>query len=601
MKKNILISISLFIIIFLAINSVQPIFRNKVKTDFKPIEIQEADKQKLDTKMTLSFLYNISKNKHPSGSPEIYEVKDYIVNQLTEMKVESSVQKFSFDSEDLYNKIKQKFENEKNEMLDEIKSAASPEELEESLLKAGYKNFDEFYQYSILEGATIEEATQRVATWQKDYYPHMWDEAKNNTKEFNNILVKLESNTESNKSVLFVAHYDSDYASYGASDNGIYIASILEVLRNLDKSEIKNNIYFLFTDTEEAFMFLGAEHFLENNPIDKNIDLVINFDNIGASGNMMLYQTSSNKYNLINSYFKSIKNENTYSFAKSIHQKMMQYNIVSLNDTEASVFLDKGYNVLNFALIGNKENYHTSNDTIYNIDIQTAKNTTETIFDMAKYYGSCNLENISQGNEMFYFKIWDGIMIFIPKIIYNIFIITISIISSIFIIYKIVKTSLKENIVTLLKNIIILLSFSAVAVLSIVLLNFTKINVTLIIAFVIPLIIVQYYILANKLKIKAETFLLFLLTVISITCFILLNEIAFLFVLPLIFILLGKLIKNKKIKVIYQYITYFIYVIVSLQLITLFYLVIDNTFKIVITVLYSYIMLNYAKQLFFKK
>jgi len=98
-----------------------------------------------------------------------------------------------------------------------------------------------------------------------------------------NIIVKL-SGTEPDKSVLVVGHYDSVMDSYGASDDGSAVVTMMETIRLLLlKQPYKNDIIFLFTDGEETDL-VGAKAFIEEHPLAKNIGLVLNFESSGTSG-----------------------------------------------------------------------------------------------------------------------------------------------------------------------------------------------------------------------------------------------------------------------------------------------------------------------------
>src|SRR5262249_16518321 len=65
-----------------------------------------------------------------------------------------------------------------------------------------------------------------------------------------NILARIHG-TSNTKSVLLVAHYDSAPTSYGASDDGSGVATLLETARALKTiSPLKSDIVLLFTDAE---------------------------------------------------------------------------------------------------------------------------------------------------------------------------------------------------------------------------------------------------------------------------------------------------------------------------------------------------------------
>ena len=75
--KIIVILIITLIIGLLGYSQVIPIIVKNPSEDFTPISIKEA-KISQDNNMALSFLYNITKEKHPTGSQEIYKVRDNV-------------------------------------------------------------------------------------------------------------------------------------------------------------------------------------------------------------------------------------------------------------------------------------------------------------------------------------------------------------------------------------------------------------------------------------------------------------------------------------------------------------------------------------------
>ena len=84
---------------------VKPLFKNTPSENFKPINISEANLNKQDKNMTLSFLYNISKYKHPTGSDDIYKVRDYIISCLEQINAKYTIQTRNLD-ENFFTEIK---------------------------------------------------------------------------------------------------------------------------------------------------------------------------------------------------------------------------------------------------------------------------------------------------------------------------------------------------------------------------------------------------------------------------------------------------------------------------------------------------------------
>ena len=273
---------------------------------------------------------------------------------------------------------------------------------------------------------------------------------KYNGKSLTNILVPVSANNITNsQNILFVAHYDSAENSYGASDDGMSVAGLLETIRLLKNNNFKNNIYVLFTDGEEE-SFWGANEFIKNNII--RYDLIINFDNAGSSGNLTLYHYSND--NIAKQYFKATKRESTYSLINEILYNP-QSTYYQGETSDAFLFIENGYTTLDFALSSNPFNYHSENDSFSNIDIKALENTTSSMIEMMNYYGNNMVEEPTNSNFV-NFKIFTGFELSIPQTLYIILAIAFIIISILYLI-KLFKDK-KKIIIKLIVIVLLLIS-----------------------------------------------------------------------------------------------------------------------------------------------
>ncbi|HSH20621.1 MAG TPA: M20/M25/M40 family metallo-hydrolase, partial [Draconibacterium sp.] len=178
-----------------------------------------------------------------------------------------------------------------------------------------------------------------------------------------NIIVTFPG-TESDKSVLVVGHYDSVTDSYGASDDGSALVTMLETIRLLLlKQPFKNDIIFLFTDAEEIGL-IGAKAFIDEHPLAKNIGLVLNFESSGTSGPSMMFETSTDNNWIISEFAKAVPYPIANSLSYEIYRNMP-------NDTDLSPFKNNGFKGFNFAYIENKFDYHTGGDNIKNTSVES--------------------------------------------------------------------------------------------------------------------------------------------------------------------------------------------------------------------------------------
>src|SRR5262249_30100404 len=115
------------------------------------------------------------------------------------------------------------------------------------------------------------------------------------------------------KAVMISAHYDSVASGPGASDDGVGVATLLEVARALANEKPSSNpILFLLTDGEEAGL-LGASAFVAERPSTASVGAVINVDARGTSGASILFETSDDNGWLIELAARSIRRPVTSS------------------------------------------------------------------------------------------------------------------------------------------------------------------------------------------------------------------------------------------------------------------------------------------------
>jgi hypothetical protein len=160
--------------------------------------------------------------------------------------------------------------------------------------------------------------------------------------------------------VLLVSHYDSTPAGPGAADDGIGIASMLEVAALLKDRPLKRPVSLLFNEGEETGL-IGARAFLDKDPIAPRIDSLINLESRGTTGPAIMFETSRPNGRAIRHYGRSVArpaaNSLTTDFSRLIP-----------NQTDVAVLKERDWTTLNFAIIGNETRYHSPDDTIGNLD-----------------------------------------------------------------------------------------------------------------------------------------------------------------------------------------------------------------------------------------
>jgi len=249
------------------------------------------------------------------------------------------------------------------------------------------------YLINALENLGLQVETQSQIAINKD-----WRSAV----KAKNIMTRIKGTDANSKALVLLAHYDSAvHSSYGASDAGSGVVTILEGIRAfLEKGQkAKNDIIIIFTDAEEIGL-LGAAAFVKHHAWAKDIGLVLNFEARGTGGpSYMLLETNGGNQQLIKA-FNSAKSK--FPVANSL-----MYSIYKMlpNDTDLTIFREDGnLNGINFAFIDDHYDYHTAQDTYENLDKNTLEQQGSYLTSMLSYFANTNLENLDSDADNVYFN-----------------------------------------------------------------------------------------------------------------------------------------------------------------------------------------------------
>ena len=160
--------------------------------------------------------------------------------------------------------------------------------------------------------------------------------------------------------VLLVSHYNSTPTGPGAADDGIGIASMLEVAALLRDRPLRRPVSFLFNEGEETGL-IGARAFLDRDPLAARVDSLVNLESRGTTGPAIMFETSRPNERAIRHYARSVAgpvaNSLTTDFSRLIP-----------NQTDVAVLKERPWTILNFAIIGNETRYHSPDDTLESLD-----------------------------------------------------------------------------------------------------------------------------------------------------------------------------------------------------------------------------------------
>jgi hypothetical protein len=204
---------------------------------------------------------------------------------------------------------------------------------------------------------------------------------------------------QSEHAFLFTAHYDSVGTGPGAGDDGASVAGFLESIRILSKDQSrKNTLIFLFSDGEEAGL-LGAAAFAKQFDLSP-VRAVFDFEARGISGPSIMFQTGRDSGGLLRLYL----NHAQYAYGTSMGPAL--YDLLP-NDTDFSIFKQKGFPGLDFAFIGGVEYYHTSLDSADMVAARTIQHQGENILSLARAISSAAPEEL-EGSDLVFLWLWPG-------------------------------------------------------------------------------------------------------------------------------------------------------------------------------------------------
>src|SRR3954447_2274588 len=164
------------------------------------------------------------------------------------------------------------------------------------------------------------------------------------------------------KAVLLNAHYDSTLAGPGAADDGIGVATLLEVGSVLQHQPLKRPVILLFNEGEELGL-IGARAFLAD-PLSRNVDSLINLEARGVRGPVNMFETSRPNGAAIRLFSKAVRRPVANSLSTDVYRLLPNY-------TDVNSFSERGWLTLNLAPIGNETRYHSPGDDVTALDPAT--------------------------------------------------------------------------------------------------------------------------------------------------------------------------------------------------------------------------------------
>lgn len=220
-----------------------------------------------------------------------------------------------------------------------------------------------------------------------------------------NVIARIPG-TAPTKAFLLEAHYDSVSWGPGAMDDGAGVASMLEVLRALKAGPpLRNDIVCAFTDGEESGLY-GAVSFRDDNPLAREIGLMLNMEARGTRGPAYLFETSEGNGWLIPHIVKAVPCPVMSSMMFDIYKQMPT--------TSDFAILKDSIPGMNIASIDNLPYYHTPNDNPDTADKASLQHYGSYALGFAQYFGNLDLAHIPREPNAVYFTVFGWIVACYP-------------------------------------------------------------------------------------------------------------------------------------------------------------------------------------------
>lgn len=163
------------------------------------------------------------------------------------------------------------------------------------------------------------------------------------------------TSTPAKRGVLVNAHYDSVSTGYGATDDGVGVVTILQLIRHYTTAghQPERGVIALLNNGEEDY--LNGAHAFAQHPSSKFPDTFVNLEGAGAGGRATLFRSTDAE--VTKSYQSS-----PYPFGTVVSADGFKQGLVR-SATDYSVFTEIGLRGLDVAFMEPRSLYHTSEDS----------------------------------------------------------------------------------------------------------------------------------------------------------------------------------------------------------------------------------------------
>ncbi len=197
------------------------------------------------------------------------------------------------------------------------------------------------------------------------------------------------------------SHYDSQATAPGAADDGSGVAILLEIARALRASPPARPVALIFADGEEIDL-LGATLLSDEHPLSESLRAVINVEARGSRGPSLMFQSTPGGGWLTDAFARSAARPVATSTFPAVYRMLP-------NDTDLTVYAERGLQGLNFALLAGIEHYHTPLDRLENLDLRSLQHQGESVLATTRALTRAGPE--PAGEDQVYFDVLSAFVV----------------------------------------------------------------------------------------------------------------------------------------------------------------------------------------------
>ncbi len=213
-----------------------------------------------------------------------------------------------------------------------------------------------------------------------------------------NVLARIPG--RSRDAILISAHYDTPVESVGAGDDGVAVASLVELVRALAAGpKLEHSVIVIINDGEEQGL-LGSHGFVRH-PWFRDVRAFVNLESAGPHGKSILFQAGVGGGWLVSEYARSVP----YPYGTVLGQDIFQSGAIP-SDTDFRIYRDFGHLVgLDIALYRGGWAYHTQRDRTWNVSPGSVQQMGENALALARELASGPIAARDGGGRAVYYDV----------------------------------------------------------------------------------------------------------------------------------------------------------------------------------------------------